>query len=579
MRVLTVRDWRATLFGVILLGLGGAVWGETPDPFPSPHPRLFFTPEDLPALKEKTETGYSKTIWSNLIESAEWCLTKTPRSEWIAPEADDPDYENLYDRFYAMMGDMAVTEHLAFAAAVGEETRHIEAAKEWVLGCCRAWRPDADAAPDGGKAYAVSRLLKGIAVGYDLLYERFTEAEREEIREMLRQTADRYYREYFSSPTIAGPGFHTHHATVEFSSFGLVALALLGEATEAAEWLDFTVEKFVRDLLPRGLAPDGAQIEGATFWASTQHYRIFFMDALRRATGRDLFVEFPEAMNADLALASIAAGKTPGWSQSHESVVLSPSYGQLDYYSPVLLALAREYRRPIYQALAYWDRSLGHLQKTRYITPNREEQLLFELGGYAFLWFDPSVRPGYHGEKLSYEFPSVGEVYARGSWDMGGLLLALKRGGELVVHADGEAILVSLPEAGGGDISPATPTLQDEVQTAILGRDGAEEGEVVARLLRPDRAVLEWTEVKGQLKFWSRTAPKIQPGLLQWGDRAEIAILKGRLESLVDGGHQPSHAVGNGKLELIDPFPTAYPLITLTPDDSGILELEVRVEL
>src|SRR6185295_693289 len=142
---------------------------------------------------------------------------------------------------------------------------------------------------------------------------------------------------------------------------------------EARKWLEATTRKFEEHVLPNALAPDGAQTEGATFWASTMHYRLFFMDPLRRVTGNDLFKGFSKQMNADLALASIACRKRPGLDEHQANVVLEPSYGQLDYYAPILLALAREYRRPLYQQLAYWDQSLGSIQHTRYVTPHGEE--------------------------------------------------------------------------------------------------------------------------------------------------------------------------------------------------------------
>jgi len=153
------------------------------------HPRLYFTREELSALREQRTVGIHARIWRNLAESADWCLTQTPRTEWIAPVAEDPVYENLYDRFYAMMMDMAITEHVAFAYALSGDQKYGDAARDWTLGCCRAWKPDADAEPDGGKAYAVSRLFKGVAVAYDLAYDQFTEEERVEIRSMLSRTA------------------------------------------------------------------------------------------------------------------------------------------------------------------------------------------------------------------------------------------------------------------------------------------------------------------------------------------------------------------------------------------------------
>src|SRR5262249_15801712 len=153
------------------------------------------------------------------------------------------------------------------------------------LASCRAWKREADNAPDGGKAYAVMRLLKGVAVAYDSVYEQFSDAEREEIRATLAAIAQKYYEGYFTTPTITGPRFHTHHAIVEWASLGVTALALLDEVPQAGQWLEVTVKKFEEHLLPTGLAPDGAQTEGATFWASTMQYRLFFMDALRRVTG------------------------------------------------------------------------------------------------------------------------------------------------------------------------------------------------------------------------------------------------------------------------------------------------------
>src|SRR5439155_851561 len=162
------------------------------------------------------------------------------------------------------------------------ERRYGDAARQWTLASCRAWKREADGEPNGGKAYAVMRLLKGIAVGYDAAYDCFTAQERQEIRDTLVSIGGKYYAGYFTTPTIA--------------------------------------------------------------------------DEHRADSG-----------------------------ESNQSIILSPSYGQLDYFAPVLLFLAREYRQPLCQQLAPWDHLLGSIQRTRYITPHGE-QLLFELGGYAYVW-------------------------------------------------------------------------------------------------------------------------------------------------------------------------------------------------
>lgn len=537
------------------------------------HPRLYLTVADLPRIRGLREEGTHAKIWSNIRASADWCVTRTPRREWIAPLAPDPIHENLYDRFYAIMGDLAVTEHLAFAYAIGGDSRYSDTGRRWVLASCRAWQREADGAVDGGKAYAVSRFLKGVAVGYDLLHGQFSEAERVEVRQTLVRIARKYYSDYFSGPAIAGPGFHTHHAIVEWASFGVAALALLGEEHEARVWLNATVKKFEDHLLPAGLAADGAQTEGATFWASTMQYRLFFMDALRRVTGYDLFGKYEKFMRPDLALASIAAEKQPGFNRSHQTVLLSPPYGQLDYYAPVLLALAREYRWPTCQHLALWDHSLGRLQKTRYITPHGE-QLLFELGGYAYVWYDPSVPVEAKRTELSYSFPSVDELYVRASWQPGDLLAGLRKE-QLVVHAGGCPVFIlhGVWPAGG----LPEKSLDDDGSVAIIRGANAAGEQLKVVLYRPDRLVIE-LHGTDDWQWWSQGAPVRNGNSVAWGDRVRLEVKTGGIESWEPGGYAPKHAVGNGKLTLIDPAPTSCPLATVHPSDDGESVVEIRLE-
>lgn len=49
------------------------------------HPRLYFSAQDLPQLRKLRGERIHAKIYKNLIESADWCLTKTPRAQWIAP--------------------------------------------------------------------------------------------------------------------------------------------------------------------------------------------------------------------------------------------------------------------------------------------------------------------------------------------------------------------------------------------------------------------------------------------------------------------------------------------------------------
>jgi hypothetical protein len=538
------------------------------------HPRLYCTAGEVARVREAHDDLHSR-IWSNLVQSADWCLTKAPRTNWIAPVSPDPVYENLYDRCYACMGDMAIMEHLAFAYALSGNRDYGEAARRWVLSSCRVWQHEADGVPDGGKAYAVARLLKGVAVGYDLAYDRFSEAERKEIRGTLTRIGGLYFEKYFNTAArFSGSGFHTHHAIVEWASFGVMALTLLDETPEARIWLETTVKKFEDQLLPDGLAADGAQTEGATFWASTMQYRLFFMDALRRVTGRDLFQRFERQMNADLALASIATFNIPGYDRDQANVVLEPHYGQLDYYAPVLLFLAREYHRPIYQHLALWDHSLGQLQKTRAITPHGE-QLLFDLGPYAYLWCDPAVPDRADEPRLSHCFPSVNSAYLRASWQPADLVAGVENG-QMVVHAGGQCVLAEpglereTPHEPPPDL-PA-PSVEDNGSVAVIRCGQIPTNYLIIELDRPGRKLTIRRNAGSKWEWWCQGQAIRQGNELRWGTRATLRVRKGEITRFDATGYAPILATGFNKLKLADPSPMKYPLISARgPSDNEIV--------
>ena len=120
------------------------------------------------------------------------------RTRWIAPVADDPDYENLYDRFYGLMSDAAIVEQLAFAALLTGRGDLAERARRRLVGLARAWAPERSVTPDYGTAYAVSRLFKGLAVGWDLVGSGLAAAERRLVRTAILDLVGGYWDGWYS---------------------------------------------------------------------------------------------------------------------------------------------------------------------------------------------------------------------------------------------------------------------------------------------------------------------------------------------------------------------------------------------
>lgn len=568
------------IFGVLISG-SHAAGDETLRV--SGHPRLYMTADELPRLREKRTRGVHAKIWQNLSQSADWCRSQPPRKEWIPTIAPDPIYENLYDRFYAAMHDAAIVEHLAFASALSDPGTdpYFEAARDWTLAAARVWKNEATNKPDASKAYAVLRIMKALAVSYDLLFDRLDESQRAEIRAALVAVCEEYFV-FFQDATTAGEGYNKHHGSVDAAPFGVVALALLGEVPQAAKWLDLMIEKHVKYLLPYALTPSGTNNQSSNFWASTLQYRIFFVDALRRATGRDLFREHPDSLPGRIALAAIAAGQPRDleYNEMNRSVLFGPCYGQIDYWSPVLVFLAREQRRPIYQHLALWDESLGALQRTRYVTPTRKEELLFSFGGYAYVWYDASVAAQVEDNlPRSFEFPEpeVNEAYVRSSYEPGGIVVAMLKG-ELVVHAGGRPVLVD--RLGTSDVNkPAEPVAEllvaDDGARALIrcvGPKKAEIDEQRIELARPAKLSIR-RKTSRDVSWWYAGQPQREGNKFVWRDGTTLEVTRGRVTAVDPNGFEKKK-VHFGGMKFADPKPMVYATVTASPDN-GWLELTI----
>lgn len=562
------------------------------------HPRLYFTADELAELRRRPG-GLRPAIWANMSAGAEACLAVPLRGEWIAPLDPDPVYENLYDRFWAMMSDAAVLEHLALTAAYGNDERIVAPARDRLRAACEVWTRETEPRPDYGSAYAVTRLVKAIAVGYDALYPWLNAAELSDVHATLVRYCTWLYAGWFTRPEIAGPvgmapGLHSpHHSTVEWASFGVAALAMLGECAEATTWVRATVRQFEDHLLPDGLSADGAAPEGDQFWASTMQSRLWFMDPLRRVTGTDLFAGRDREMGGDFAAATAWVGQPGGRPYPDDPV------GHVSSYAPVLPALAREYRRPHYQYLASWDSGLGNLDEAVMATPRRRERMRSATGCYAYGWYDPSVPARVEEARQGFHFPSLDEAFLRDGWSRTGMVVAIRRG-RLVVHAGGQLVLADLTpaervdvqrsrEAGTGIIDLDPPGLDlrvtavtDDGTSATVECGNAAGTALLRVVLDRERHRLLVERRDGQRRrWWSHPgAVQLDADLPAWcwsagGETTTVRLRRGGLECWQPRGHRPDRRVGYGLLDVPCDSDLAYPLTAVTPDGDGRVTIEV----
>lgn len=568
-------------FVLILSAARGAYGQELPL---RSHPRLYFTAAELAALRTDRVKPPRDRIWKNFLESAEWCRRQQPRTEWIPTNPNDPQFENLYDRFYAAMHDLAIVETLAFASVLHEPENdpYFDVARTWLLAAARIWRHEADNPPDASKAYAVMRITKGLAVGYDLLYDRLSPQERDEVRAAIVSVMTPYYA-FFQIPSSAGAGYNKHHGSVDAAPFGVAALALLGDVEQANDWLELAVRKHTEYLLTEALTPSGTSDQSSNFWASTLMHRIQFLDALRRVTGRDLFAEFPGCMPGRVALAAVAGRQSAEFTANEpdRSVLFAPNYGQLNYWSPVLVYLARLQRRPIYQYLAAWDESLGSLQHTRFFTPHLKEELLFGYGPYSYIWCDPTV-PAEVEPDLPRSFvfpePEVNEAYIRSSYKPGDVVAAMLKG-SVIIHAGGRSVFVDRMNTTDQN-KPAPPVEQllvaDDGRSAMIRCVGPKEfdvGEQLVELKRPDHVTLT-RHTTTPVEWWCMDSPQHDGNRLIWSDGVQLEVKRGKIAEFKPDGYLET-PVHFGGMKWADPCPHTFPTVRVEPDD-GVVAIEVE---
>ena len=145
-----------------------------------------------------------------------------------------------------------------------------------------------------------------------------------------------------------------------------------------------------------------------------------------------------------------------------------------------------------------------------------------------------------------------------------------------MIHAGGTPVMLDTRLGQEGSIILATAPIEDDGATATLQLNDGANPYVIVVLHRPDRVNVRWPNQKAPLKFWTLISPEKREEVLVWNHAAELRVTKGSLKGINSRGFSPAHAVGNGKLNLIDPAARDYPTMEVAPTADGV-ELEVRL--
>jgi len=183
------------------------------------HPRVFVTASELASLRTRAKTTH-KAEWQRALGTLV-SLISDP-----APPPGSQDRRAQNDVALQIAGT-------SFAYAIEQDPRYLAAAKRWTLAAVdyEPWgytfnKPNTD--------LAAGHLLYAIGWAYDLLYDRFTPAERDRIRRSLERHADLVYETFAPKPNRHFE-LTQNHDFIPTSGLAVAALALMGESPNAAK--------------------------------------------------------------------------------------------------------------------------------------------------------------------------------------------------------------------------------------------------------------------------------------------------------------------------------------------------------
>ncbi|MFB3882784.1 MAG: heparinase II/III family protein [Armatimonadota bacterium] len=379
---------------------------------PGPHPYLFFTAAETPALLAKTSDPLAKSMWEALLRNAD---------SYVAEATPAGMKEKVMWDFSHRLLVLGLAYRLANEESYG------------TAGVAYLMAAAADESWHAGKTEMLrtGQAVGSLGKGYDLLYDVLTEEQRAQIREV----AVRHGLEPIMEESRKGDWwtdwYRANWGAVIYSNAGVAALAFLPDEPAMADWVRLAMQKMWHYTQALGAA--GGWGESASYGSFAWSNGLVFLDSLRRAVGVDL-------------LDSAALPQLPIWFIN----LLEPggrSYVPFSNASPgasrsssILAFVAREYRDGVVQSAA-----------KQLLSPEDQPSVL------DFLWYDPTVESKPLSTlPLTKVWPELAWATMRSSWDDPNAVLFGLKGGQkdwdhahhdtnsFVLYAYGKPLLVDL---------------------------------------------------------------------------------------------------------------------------------------
>ncbi|MGI6544532.1 MAG: DUF4962 domain-containing protein [Limnochordia bacterium] len=253
---------------------------------PDAHPRLFVTPDTLEDLRDKrNRSALARLIWTNINNSA-LALSFSPMPPYPPHASPGGVFDvTLWREGINIAGDIVNRlDTVGFAYLISGNQMYGDAAKKLLVHVA-SWDPN-DTTSRSANDEISMRLLYSMSRAYDWLYDALTPEERLIVQKSMRERGNDVYirmRSINFENTLLD-----NHLVRTIGFLGQAAIAFLGEIPEAEVWFDYVVGIMLVKY-PQFGGDEGGWSQGVSYWQSYISWTLEYLDALRIATGLDLY--------------------------------------------------------------------------------------------------------------------------------------------------------------------------------------------------------------------------------------------------------------------------------------------------
>ncbi len=257
----------------------------------SVRPRMFLTGARLTVLRDAISRGVVPS-WPRLKKAADDALAEEPYPEPAAPRPDVPSDQEWLRTFTPGKIGSAHLARTALSYLLTGEPKYLEGARRWMM-TLASWDPKGITShglklPDGqvGNDEASMPMLERMSFAWDWIGDRLTASERARVTEVIKERGNQVLLKLRQQDFLTHP-FDNHSGRV-IAFLGDAGLAFLGDIPEADQWLDYSLRCYLTSY-PGWGGDEGGWSQGMSYWSFYVYSHTNFLDALREATGTDIF--------------------------------------------------------------------------------------------------------------------------------------------------------------------------------------------------------------------------------------------------------------------------------------------------